>query len=1305
MRVDHSACRSIGSSSRPTGRAIGVAAVLALSTVLGAGSALLVPVATAFGLGASSSPSLAPRAIPTTNLGYTSLPSPVRIADTRAGATDPSSYAGRTLGAGQELTVDLPTADVPNGSGAVVVQLTAISPTAPGFLSAFPAGTSWPGTANVNFTTGQIVGNLVTVGLGNDPANGSLAITVHNGPTAEGPSTDFTVDLYGYYAPQTQSSGAAYVPVPPARIFDTRAASGFAGQGATLMNGGSAQVTVAGVSGVPENASAVVVNIAVTNTTSPSFIQGYPTGSPPSGSTPTVNQNWVAGETLSTKGIIGVGAGGSITLANHAGNVDLVVDVDGYFTPAGAPGSLFNALSSPVRLLDTRPGGVAGGASVNAQVGGANTVPADASAGVLNVVDIASNPANGNFLTVYGAGNSVPLAADVNYVPGDTDDVVGNASYGITGTGGNVAVYNGPANAASADVVVDEFGYFGPSTGTTVAVDANPSTVPADGSTTSALTVTVTHDGTTLSSDPVMLSVSGSPAGVCTSSNLSTVAGTTDSSGQITSTFTAGTTGGSCTVTATEADTGQVGSALITVNANNSVKVTPASSNVAANGSATASLTATVKNPSGVVVPNDDLTITLSPSNSGSCGSATMNGLTNSSGQLTISYISSSTSGFCTVTATEQSTAPGTGQSGSAEVDQTESPPPSATPYAVVTAALPSSVLANGATTSTVTVTVTNSTPAPVSADPVLLTMTPSAAGSCGRLSAATGTTNGSGQVSATYTSSTTAGTCTITAQEAQTGVSNSAVVTQTSLNVVTVTPVPSSVPADGTTTSTVTVNVKSGLGANVVGDTVTFSLTANPSGACGPLTPAGPYSTNASGNVVVTYTSSTTVGFCTVKATETGTGQSGSSAIDQTQSQRPANITVGANPSSVQASGSATSTVTVAVTTSATDPVAGDPVNITSVGTPSAACGGLVPTSGSTNSSGELTSTYTSSTTGGTCRITATEAESGLSNSFTITQTTFDTVAVTAVAQTIAANGTATSTVTATVLSPTSTAVSGDSVTFVTSGNPVAACGLLTPSSGVTNTSGQLVATLVASTTPGFCTVKATESATSQSGSVVVDQTETSPANAPYTVTVAPSPTTLSANGVSTSTVTVTVVDDLSHDVAGDPVSLSAMGAPAASCGVLSTYGGTTNSSGQVVVTYTSSTTGGTCTVSAHEAFDAAGSSSGITQTDLNTVTVSAVPSTLTLLVTTSTVTVTVTSPTDAPVLGDTITFSLTGAACGTIAPMSMATNASGHVSATYDSPALVVAGFCTVKATEQVGAPGTGQLGTTTITQTLTL
>src|SRR5207245_11371217 len=86
---------------------------------------------------------------------------------------------------------------------------------------------------------------------------------------------------------------------------------------------------------------------------------------------------------------------------------------------------------------------------------------------------------------------------------------------------------------------------------------------------------------------------------------------------------------------------------------------------------------------------------------------------------------------------------------------------------------------------------------------------------------------------------------------------------------------------------------------------------------------------TDATGKLATTYTTSTTVGFWTVKATESGTGASGSFTIDQTSTPAPGlPLTVSAtgNPTSIAANGTSTSTITANVKNGAAS-VSADPV------------------------------------------------------------------------------------------------------------------------------------------------------------------------------------------------------------------------------------------------------------------------------------------------------------------------------------------------------------------------------------------
>ncbi|HZD67277.1 MAG TPA: glycoside hydrolase family 172 protein, partial [Acidimicrobiales bacterium] len=384
---------------------------------------------------------------PPTPSAYAPL-SPTRICDTRT-SSSANQCTGKTLSPGGTLSVDMP-AQVPAGATAVVANVTVTNTGGQGYLSVFPAGGSLPTVSNLNFTGGQTVANTVTVALG--PSGGTPGISIYDGPpSGTGGPVDVVVDLEGYYAPPSATATGTYTALAPERLADTRCGTSpppsfCAGENlpvpnqglGTLGPGGSTDVTVAGVDSVPAEATAVVLNVGMTNTTAPSYLTAWPSGeSRPLAS----NQNWVPGETLSSKVIVPVGTGGKVSLYNYAGSADAVVDVDGYYTTSG--GSLF-VPTTPTRILDTRPAGVGPGSSATAQVTGTGGVPASATGAVLDVVDIA--PAKGNYLTVYPTGQSPPVATDVNWVPGNTYNVVPNASYARLGSGGAVSIYNGPPN-------------------------------------------------------------------------------------------------------------------------------------------------------------------------------------------------------------------------------------------------------------------------------------------------------------------------------------------------------------------------------------------------------------------------------------------------------------------------------------------------------------------------------------------------------------------------------------------------------------------------------------------------------------------------------------------------------------------------------------------------------------------------------------------------------------------------------------------------------------------------------------------
>ena len=136
---------------------------------------------------------------------------PTRLADTRTGApTIDGKYSGyRPITNQAPFSLDptvfnvivtgrggVPAADV----GAVALNITVTSPTAPGFLTVYPAGTHRPTASNLNFTPFQTVPNMVIVPVGN---NGQISIYNSAG------STDVIVDVLGWF-PNPTSPPTSY---------------------------------------------------------------------------------------------------------------------------------------------------------------------------------------------------------------------------------------------------------------------------------------------------------------------------------------------------------------------------------------------------------------------------------------------------------------------------------------------------------------------------------------------------------------------------------------------------------------------------------------------------------------------------------------------------------------------------------------------------------------------------------------------------------------------------------------------------------------------------------------------------------------------------------------------------------------------------------------------------------------------------------------------------------------------------------------------------------------------------------------
>jgi hypothetical protein len=80
----------------------------------------------------------------TTTVVGTYVPvTPFRIVDTRTGATDPATYAGKTLVGAASLNVQVTgvgTVPVPATASAAVLNITVTNTTEPGFVTVYPGG-------------------------------------------------------------------------------------------------------------------------------------------------------------------------------------------------------------------------------------------------------------------------------------------------------------------------------------------------------------------------------------------------------------------------------------------------------------------------------------------------------------------------------------------------------------------------------------------------------------------------------------------------------------------------------------------------------------------------------------------------------------------------------------------------------------------------------------------------------------------------------------------------------------------------------------------------------------------------------------------------------------------------------------------------------------------------------------------------------------------------------------------------------------------------------------------------------------
>ncbi len=378
-----------------------------------------------------TSTAVTPTTAPDPGMVVTMTPS--RLMDTRSGlgATGP-------LHNGQ--TVKIPVAGVGNimaSASAVLINITVTDATSSGYVTAYASGGAKPATSNANFTAGKTSANLALVPVG---ADGAIALTV------AAVSVSLVVDVQSYVAGGGVTDAGAVVPVAPVRLWDTR-------QNRVVGPGQILNVKVAGIPAVPAAATAVFLNVTVTEPQANGYLTVFPAGE---ARPATSNLNFVTNLTVPNLALVKVGADGFISILNaNPGTAHIVVDLQGYIT-AGTPSKAGSVVPvSPVRVVDTRlglgaHGPVAANSGVVVTISGPS-VPTGTTGAFMNLT--VTEPKADGWVAAYPTQASRPLVSNLNFVTGQT--VPNLATVGLGDA--HATLFNG--SYASVQLVADVFAY------------------------------------------------------------------------------------------------------------------------------------------------------------------------------------------------------------------------------------------------------------------------------------------------------------------------------------------------------------------------------------------------------------------------------------------------------------------------------------------------------------------------------------------------------------------------------------------------------------------------------------------------------------------------------------------------------------------------------------------------------------------------------------------------------------------------------------------------------------------------------
>lgn len=239
---------------------------------------------------------------------------PTRLLDTR----EPTSAHFRPLTAGEQIDLNVAAlAGLPADATAAALKVTVTESAASGFWTVFPTGSGRPIVSNLNVVgTGTTIANQVLARL----SSGSTTVFAQTGG-------HLVIDLVGWFTGDsaTPSDVGLFVPVPPARLLDSREPP----LGALPGHNRTAEVPVAGRFGVPATGvGAVVVNATVAQTVREGYFSIWPaqTYRPTASSLNATHANQIIANHVITP----VSTGGLSFYTQNGAH--LIVDISGWYT-------------------------------------------------------------------------------------------------------------------------------------------------------------------------------------------------------------------------------------------------------------------------------------------------------------------------------------------------------------------------------------------------------------------------------------------------------------------------------------------------------------------------------------------------------------------------------------------------------------------------------------------------------------------------------------------------------------------------------------------------------------------------------------------------------------------------------------------------------------------------------------------------------------------------------------------------------------------------------------------------------------